>query len=79
MKDREIKKLENHLMAAEENTAPKCRVYNGDRSDVDMDDYIRQVDEPLKHRGKAGWLLLLLLVLAGIALYFWWGGKLPWN
>lgn len=79
MEDREFQKLQNHLMAAEENTEPKCRVYNTDRADVDMEAYARQVDTPLKHRGGLAWLLIILLALAGAAAYILLGGKLPWN
>lgn len=78
MEDRELKRLSNHLMAAEENTAPKCRVYNGDTADVDIEAYARQVDTPIKRRGSWGWLIVLLL-LAAAAGYILWGGVLPWK
>ena len=77
MKDRKLNRLQNHLMAAEENTAPKCRVYNGDSADVDMEQYCRQVDAPAKRRVGFGWLLLLLAAAA--VAYLLLGGGLPWN
>lgn len=78
MKDRELERLSNHLMAAEENTAPNCRVYNTDDADVDMESYCRQVDTPAKRKSKLGWLIAILLAAAA-ALYVYWGGVLPWN
>lgn len=79
MDDRELKRLHNHLMAAEENTAPKCRVSNGDRLDVDLAEFARQVDTPPKRSRHWGWLVLVLLALAGITAYILLGGELPWN
>ena len=77
MKNRDIRKLENHLMAAEENTSPKCRVYNRDHVDVDLEDFALQVDTPLKKRFHWGWLFLL--IMAAAVLWYVTGGKFPWN
>ena len=77
MKDRQLKRLNNHLMAAEENTAPKCRVYNSDATDVDLYDYSGQVDTPAKHR-RGGFRFLLLAAVIAV-LYLLLGGDLPWN
>lgn len=78
VKDRELKRLHNHLMATEENTAPNCRVYNGDPADVDLEQYAQQVDTPAKRGSKLGLLVVILLAVAA-ALYIYWGGVLLWN
>lgn len=78
MKDRELERLNNHLMAVEDNTAPGCRVYNSDAADVDLEKYSRQVDTPPKRRHKLGWLIVIFLAAAA-AVYFYLGGMLPWN
>lgn len=78
MEDRQLKRLNNHLMAAEENTAPKCRVYNTDATDVDLEDYAQQVDTPVK-RAHGGFWLFLLAAAVIAAVYLLLGGELPWN
>ena len=78
MEDRQTKRLQNHLLAAEENTAPKCRVYNTDATDVDLEDYAQQVDTPVRRRKGGFWIALLAAAVIGAA-YLLLGGKLPWN
>lgn len=79
-KDREnsLKKLENHLMTDSENPSASARVYNGDRTDVDMEQFSDAVCQKPKH-GCVGWLLLLLAAALAVFLFIVWGGKLPWN
>ena len=78
MEDRQLKRLNNHLMAAEENTAPKCRVYNTDATDVDLEDYAGQVDTPVRRPHRGFWIFLLAVAVI-VAVYFLSGGKLLWN
>ncbi len=80
-KDREdsLKKLENHLMTGTEAPISSARVYNGDRTDVDMEQFSEDICQKPKRRGCIGWLLLLLAVALGIFLFLVLGGELPWN
>ena len=55
------------------------RVYNSDRTDVDMDRFTEKVCEPPRKRSCFGILLILLLVGIAAFLYLAWGGKLPWT
>ena len=78
MKDRQLKRLNNHLMAAEENTAPKCRVYNTDATDVDLENYAQQVDTPARRPHRGFWLFLFAVAVIA-AVYLLLGGNLPWK
>lgn len=62
-----------------ENNLPEhTRVYNNDRTDVDMEHFSRQVCEIPRKRSRFGIVLLLLFAAAAVLLYLVWGGKLPW-
>lgn len=79
-KDREnsLEKLENHLMTGTENPVSSARVYNGDRTDVDIEQFSDAVCQKPKH-GCIGWLLLLLAAALAVFLFLVLGGKMPWN
>lgn len=75
----DLQRLENHLMADGDGTGSFARVYNADRTDVDLDRFAEEVcKEPRKHSCLAVVILLLLAAL-GIFLFLVWGGRLPWN
>ncbi len=77
-RDQELERLENYLMADEARQVSSARVYNRDRSDVNMKKYSESVRKPKKTRGI--WIVILVLTaVLALFLYLVWGGQLPWN
>lgn len=80
-RDREnsLEKLNNYLTADGEEKASSAKIYNGDRTDVDMDRFAEDVCQPPRKRSCLSLVILLLLAALGIFLFLAWGGKMPWN
>ena len=73
--DEELKRIENHLSAAEELQVDSAKAYNRDASDVDIDRYSQRV-EGKKKGGCLAWLVILVTVaVLGIFLCQVWGGS----
>lgn len=66
-----LEQLQNHLMSAPHRQAEECRVKNTDRTDVDMDDYVRAVEEPAEKKHRR-WAVIFVLVMAAVAGYLVW-------
>ena len=69
--EKRVTQLHNHLMSEDYRSEETVRVRNTDRTDVDLDDFARAVEEPAapKHRGRK---LFFVLVLAAVAAYLLW-------
>lgn len=73
--DEELKRIENHLSAAEELQVDSAHAYNRDAADVDIDRYSQRVHGK-KKGGCLAWLVILVTVaVLGIFLYQVWGGS----
>lgn len=73
--DEELKRIENHLSAAEDMQVDSAKAYNRDAADVDIDRYSQRV-HGRKKGGCLVWLIILLIVaILGIFLYQVWGGN----
>ena len=77
--DCRLQKMENHLLAQEDDMAVSAHIYNSDRTDVDMEHYTEQVCEMPRKRSCLGILIVLLLVAICVFLYLAWGGQMPWK
>ena len=76
--DRELQRLENHLMADETREKESAQSYNRDRTDVDLNAYSEKVYG--KKRGCGIWIFIFLLLMAlGVFLFLVLGGELPWK
>ena len=71
----ELQRLEEELLEAEEqpgeeleedyvNQSADCRVYNSDRTDVDLEEFSQQVRETEK--SLTGWVVLAFVLMTGI-------------
>ncbi len=76
--DREVQRLENHLIADDARQVSSARAYNRDKADVDLEKYSETVRVG-KKRGCIWFFIFLLCAALGIFLYFVWGGQLPWK
>ncbi len=73
--DEELKRIENHLSAAEEMQVDSASAYNRDAADVDLDSYSQRVHGKKKN-GCGIWLFILLIIAAlAVFLYQLWGGN----
>lgn len=77
-RDRELERLQNHLLADECRETAGAEAYNTDSVDVDLEKYSQKAYG--RKSGCGIWLVILLLTGAtGVFLYLVWGGRLPWN
>ena len=77
-REQELERLENYLMADEERQVSSARVYNRDKTDVNMKKYSEAVRKP-KKSGSIWLVILILTAVLALFLYLVWGGQLPWN
>lgn len=76
--NREVERLEKHLMADDARQVSSARAYNRDKADVDMEQYSEAVRGE-KKRGCIWFVIFLVCAMLGLFLYFVWGGQLPWK
>lgn len=77
--DEALNRLQNDMDAEENREHLSARMYNNDRSDVDLEEYSREVCEPPRRGSCLGIFIVLLLVAVAGFLYLVMGGKLPWQ
>lgn len=77
-KEKDLDRLQNHLFAQEAGEKHTAHVYNADHTDVDLEEYTRDVCEKPRRGSCLGVILVGLFVATAIFLYLAWGG-FPWK
>ncbi len=83
-RNQDLKRIENQLFSAQETQSPvekSFRIYNTDKTDLDLESYSEAVRMPPKKRWLKKLVILLVLVALAVAGIWLWqnGGVLQWK